>query len=165
MSTSPPPRNRRWIWFFVVVFVLTAVATIIGRISIARQQLKPEQLAAAEARWQAKGPRDYHLTYTIAKLNSADERYVVEVRGGKAVAAAVDGRPEDIERLRYYGMTSLYDYIQGFLDEDAKPDSPGAFVTADFGETDGRLRNYRRSVRSRRERVEIKDVKVEPVKD
>jgi uncharacterized membrane protein len=95
MSTAPAKKNRRWIWFFVVVFVLALLATVVLVVFNLQQQLKPEQLSAARKLWSEKGPRDYTMTYTT-RVNEETEldRYWVQVRGGRVVLAKYNGQPE-----------------------------------------------------------------------
>jgi hypothetical protein len=52
MAPSPAKKNRRWIWFFVVVFTMAVAATAVLIAFNLRQQLKPEQLAAARRLWR-----------------------------------------------------------------------------------------------------------------
>src|SRR5262249_4483768 len=63
LMDSPRP-NRGWIWFFVILIVLTVTSITIMIVYNLRQQLKPEQLAQARALWEQKGPADYDLDYT-----------------------------------------------------------------------------------------------------
>src|SRR5437870_10707552 len=102
-------RSANWIWYFVILAVLTVVATTILIVYNLRQQLRPEQLAAARALWEAKGPRDYELRYTTKKGTEEEpDRYVVRVRGGQTVSVLVNGRPLEARQYVYYGMMALF---------------------------------------------------------
>src|ERR1700756_5332481 len=74
-------RSRGWIWFFAVLVVLTVAATAFLWIYNVRQQLTPEELAAAHKLWEQKRPANYVLTYT--KEGSVTGTFVVTVRQGK----------------------------------------------------------------------------------
>ena len=85
MATDPGRKpNRGWIWYFVILAVLTVVATTVLVVYNLRQQLRPEQLAAARKLWDEKRPADYVLTYT--KKGNATGTFVVTVRKGKVVS-------------------------------------------------------------------------------
>ena len=49
------PRNRRWIWFFAAVATLATAGVSLEVWFNLRQQLTPEQLRQARARWAEKG--------------------------------------------------------------------------------------------------------------
>src|SRR5947209_14393116 len=76
--------SRGWIWYFVIVAALTVLATTILVVYNLRQQLRPEQLAAARPLWEQKRPPDYVLTYT--KKGGATGTFIVTVRKGKVVS-------------------------------------------------------------------------------
>ncbi len=61
---NAPRRNRGWIWYFVILGVLTVAAVGVLVTFNVQQQLKPEQVEAARRLWEAKGPPDYDMTYT-----------------------------------------------------------------------------------------------------
>src|SRR6266851_2006146 len=90
-------RRRGWIWFFLVLVVLTVIAITV-LVGYKRSfQLTAEKLAEARALWKVNGPADYDLDYEIKKLDGK-ETYTVQVRVGKAVSATCNGQPLD-ERL------------------------------------------------------------------
>src|SRR5437016_2156392 len=102
---EPPKKNLGWLWYFIIVAVLTVAATG-GLIWYnLRQQLTPEKLEAARQLWQAKGPRDYDLDYTVRGKMDTDFR--VKVRGRKVVFAEPDNHSLE-EKQRYYGMPKLF---------------------------------------------------------
>ena len=152
MSEKP---NRRWIWFFAVLTGLTvaAIATLI--IYNTRQQLRPPDLEAARQRWQAQGPADYNLEYSVAKQSSERELFTVRVRQGHVEAVALNGRPLEPAQYHYYGIPALFDFIEEFLDQDAQPGKPRTFTKALFDDNDGHVTHYVRRVMGSRERVEI----------
>jgi hypothetical protein len=87
-----PGGNLRWAGFFVLLALLAAVAVAVPLVVNLRQQLRPEQLAQARARWREHGPRSYDLEYTVAhNRDPQPERFLVLVRHGRIVLAAADG--------------------------------------------------------------------------
>jgi hypothetical protein len=155
--TLPVKKNRRWIWFFVVVFTLAILATVTLVVFNLQQQLTPEQLAAARKLWSEKGPRDYTMTYTTRVNEDTNlNHYWVKVRGGKVVASTYNGSPEPSELLHYRGMDGRFDDIERFMKLDSEKGSPKVFVRAIFdGQNAGALRSYVRRVMGGRQRVEI----------
>lgn len=156
MSTVPARKNRRWIWFFVVVFAMAVVATVVLIVFNLQQQLKPEQLAAARAMWKEKGPANYRMTYTQKLNQEPEDHYVVKVRGGTVVESFFNGSAEPPERWPYRSMEALFDFVEKFMRDDAQPSRPKVFVRAIFDDKKtGALRWYVRSVMGERHRVEI----------
>ena len=168
MSTAVPParrRPKRWVWFFVVLAALSATGISLEIWFNLAQQLKPEQLAEARLLWTEKGPRNYLLDYTIKEKGNEVEKRAVTVRGGSVESvAAADGRRLRPGDCRFDGMEALFRYLEGRLEEDRRPDSPRAFVTARFSSADGHLIRYVRSVRRTSERQEI-TVRLRPLPD
>jgi hypothetical protein len=156
----PAQQSYSWVWYFVVLGVLTVAACTILVWYNLRQQLKKEDLQAARAQWQQNRPSDYDLTYT--KRGSASGTFFVKVRNGKVVDVTLDGReitqndkPLDPSRYPRYDMTALMDDIETFLEEDAEPGRPKIYSVATFDPTDGHLIRYVRRVMGTSERIEI----------
>src|SRR6516225_4037340 len=100
-APSPIKRRRRgWIWFFVVLLILTIIATAIPIWYNTKSQLTFEKLAEARAQWNAIGPANYDMEYTIRRPDSL-ETYDVKVRDRKVVAVTRNGQAV-IERLYQY---------------------------------------------------------------
>ncbi len=158
-----PPRNRGWIWVFVLLAVLGVTVVAVEIWYNAGQQLTPDQVAQALAKWKASGPRDYDLTYT--KKRGADvETYDVQVRHGKVVYAELNGRPLEERLLRYQDMTALLGFVDDFARKDAEAVQAGGrrpFEVGHFDPTDGHLTHYVRSA-GRDERVELTVTRFEP---
>ena len=94
MQSSPRKPNRSWVWFFVLLAAAGAGAVVTPIIYNLRQQLRPEQLEAARARWEKEGPADYDLVWEAK--DSGEPRpteYRVLVRGGRVWAYYENGRP------------------------------------------------------------------------
>src|SRR4051794_412915 len=118
------PKSRGSLYFFLVVAALTVAATATLVWFNQRQQLKPEQLEAARRTWKERGPADYVLAYTIQRdsaSGTSTDHFLVKVRGGRAVDVLVNGLPVEADRLSFYGIPRLFDYVEQFLDIDAEP--------------------------------------------
>jgi hypothetical protein len=168
--TTPRKKNRLWVWYFVfIVIASVGLASFMIWFSL-RQQLKPEQLAAAQQRWKEQGPSDYLMTYT-RKLrdNEHEDLFIVKVRAKKVVEVRMNGEPlrdaEGVpivdERLQYHSMDRLLRDIERFLELDAKEGKKN-FNVAEFDEQTGALQTYVRRVMGTHERVK-EVVKVEPL--
>ncbi len=156
----PPEQSYRWVWYFVILAILTIAACSILVWYNLRQQLKKPELEAALARWKQNRPSDYDLTYT--KRGSASGTFLVEVRDRRIINVTLDGReitqndkPLDPSRFDRYDMTALMDDIETFLEEDAEPGRPRTFTVATFDPNDGHLVRYVRRVMGTSERIEI----------
>jgi hypothetical protein len=161
MNGMPPPQQSyRWVWYFVVLGVLTIAACTILVWYNLRQQLKKEDLQAARVLWKKNRPSNYDLTYS--KRGSASGNFFVKVRNGKVVDVTLDGReitqndkPLDPSRYSRYDMDALMDDIETFLEEDAEPGRPRTYTVATFDPADGHLIRYVRRVMGASERIEI----------
>jgi hypothetical protein len=157
MATSPVKKNRRWIWFFVVVFALAFLATAVLIVFNLAQQLRPEQLEAARKRWREQGPRDYTMTYTTRNNGDKDgDHFWVKVRGGRVVQSKYNGQPEPPERFPWRSMDALFDYIEKFMRIDEEPGRPKVYVRAIFDDQKaGSLLSYVHRVMGSGQRAEI----------
>ncbi len=157
-------RSRRWIWFFAPLAVLGLCAMIIPWVYNLWQQLRPEQLAAARALWDQKGPRDYDLEYVIKEDDKpgADpsaspeiENISVRVRQGKIESATRNSKPVPREDEKRFGVEALFELIQGNLDRDGQPGQERSYAHARFDKQDGHPIHYVRRVMGSRQRMEI----------
>jgi hypothetical protein len=150
--TAPNPRrrSRNWLWFFGILLCLTVTAVVLEVTYNLRQQLRPEQIAAARERWHEHRPDHYQLNYTIKRKDAAEQRYSVTVRAGEVVS--VQGRSGDYP---FDSMDALFDFMEKRLQVDRQPGAPQVFVTAVFAPQDGRVLRYIRSVRKTGERMEV----------
>jgi hypothetical protein len=143
------PRNRNWIWYFVVLVVLGVAAAAIPLFYNQYQQLTLPVLQAARERWEQQGPKNYIMEYF--KEGNSDGFFVVTVRDGKAVSVIAKSKPDDPGRplearqLGHYDMFGIMDDIERFLEMDAQPGAPAVFNQATFAEN-GQLLRYRRRV-------------------
>ncbi len=150
----PHPRpNRGWIWYFAILAALSVAAIIVLVRFNLSQQLTPEQLAAARALWQERGPRNYDLEYN--QQGSTPETRKVWVRDGQVVRAVRDGEPLEERLYRYSDIPALFRFLADYLREDAAPGRPRVFCKAAFDPQDGHLLHYVRRVMGTSERVEI----------
>jgi hypothetical protein len=164
----PPRRNRGWLWFFLVLFVLTAAASTTLIVYNLKQQLKAEDLEAAWELWKKKGPASYELVYTVdMNENARPETYVVRVRDKKteSVVRKMADKDEPLERrlYSYYGMDQLFGNISDFMRQDSQPAKPRTYTRAVFDPEDGHIWWYVRRVMGSRERVEIKVLALKPL--
>jgi hypothetical protein len=137
----------------VVLAVLAVTAIIINIRYNLSQQLTPEQLAAARALWEQKGPRDYDMEYT--QQGADPGMFVSRVRGGKVVSVTRNAEPLEPRLNKYYDMPSLFSYVEQFMKIDAEPGKPRTYVRAQFDPEDGHIVHYRRSVMGTQEWVEL----------
>ncbi len=155
-----PQQSYRWVWYFVVLIILTVAACTILVWYNLRQQLKKEDLQRAREQWKRDRPLNYDLHYT--KRGSASGAFDVEVRDGKVTSVTLDGReitqndkPIDPSRYPRYDMTALMDDIETFLEEDSESSRPRTYTVATFDPKDGHLIRYVRRVMGTSERIEI----------
>jgi hypothetical protein len=157
----------RWLWYFVVLGLLTAGGIIANTWYNLRQQLTPEQLEAARQLWIKNGPRDYRLYFTIKREINPDpagvaaDRYSVEVHDGKLTAVygpddkRIDPCEMEPDDHNMDTMDDLFTVIALKLQADSEPGKPRAFATATFDAKDGHVIHYVHSVMQTRERLEV----------
>lgn len=172
-ATSPRPKNRLWIWFFLTVTALTVAATVFLAWFNLQVQLTPEKLADQRARWGKERPADYEVVFTVREnATPAAEsfraglglepnapegeavKYQVLVREGLVVEARENERllPRDCwERLT---MEHLFGIAQDRMDSD-RAANRRVYVRARFEEKTGGLLEYVRRVMRSRERQEF----------
>ena len=157
-------RSRRWIWFFAPLAVLGLCAMISPWVYNLWQQLRPEQLAAARALWDQKGPKDYDLEYVIKEDDKpgADpsagpeiENISVRVRLGKIESATRNSKPVPREDENGFGIEALFELIQGNLERDGQPGQDRSYAHARFDKQDGHPIHYVRRIMGSRQRMEI----------
>jgi Family of unknown function (DUF6174) len=152
--SGPRPRRRAWIWFFVALGILAVVWVSVEIWFNLQQQLTPEKLSDARERWKQFGPRSYDMTYMIKRPDGTDQ-YAVIVRNGNVTSVTRNGQPVEARLYRYSSMPALFNFIDEFLEQDRKPDSPRAFEVATFDPQDGHVLHYVRSVARLRQQQEI----------
>src|SRR5215471_15167439 len=141
------PRNRNWIWFFVVLTILGIASITISWVYNVKQQLTPEELARNRELWEKQRPRDYVFEY-VKKLGDAEETYVVTVSGGKvqSVVMKPKGGTEEVplraDQYGSYDMAGQFDQIERFLELDREPGARRGFNRARFDPQDGHLLSY-----------------------
>lgn len=157
------PNNRSWIWFFVVVGVLTVTGVALEIWFNYQQQLTLERVERAWELWRQNGPHDYDLDYTIDERNGGHDVFTVRVRDGKTVGAnrLEDGRRVETAQFPYASLDAIFQKMEDWIQLDRQPQRPRVFMTASFDRQDGHLVRLIRSISSTRERVEI-SVKLRP---
>ena len=163
-SMPPPQKNRRWIWYFAILVVLTVAATGTLIVYNLAQQLKPEQLAAARQLWKEKGPKNYALVFT-KKIDEGDspDKVSVKVKDGKVVEGFLNGLPIP-DKMHYYSMDKLFEDIDRFMSLDQEKGKPRVYVRAEFDPNTGAVLWYVRRVMGTQTRLEIKVEKLEATK-
>jgi len=145
--------SKRWLWFFAILVVLTALGAGLELWFNLSQQLKPERLAEARRLWNEKGPRDYTLEYTINQKGRDLEEGIVHVRQGGA--STTSDRLPKTRAYQFESVEAVFEHMEKDLEADRQPGSPRSFITATFDRNDGHPIRYVRSVSSTRERLEI----------
>ena len=157
MSTAQ--NKLGWLWFFVILVLLTVLATVILVRFNLWQQLQPDQLARARQLWKEKGPHSYRLVYskkiTEESRESRTEDYDVEVRDGVVAQIKVNGRLEPANRHPSHTMDDLLNLVAANLERDQDKGRPRTYTRALFQGDNGGLRWYVRRVMGSKERVEI----------
>jgi hypothetical protein len=186
MTRSPSrPHSRRWIWFFLVLALLSAVAIVVPIVYNLSIQLRPEQLAEARRLWAENAPANYDLAYLVKRTehdNSPprDQEYFVQIRAGRVVLVVEDGEVVYLdprlaavtgsaflalssEDAAAYGVPALFDQIEAMLPRDASLGRRD-FATAQFDPRDGHPYHFVFRVRGTAERLEwnIKLTRIEP---
>lgn len=177
MQPPPPPAgnsSRRWAVYFLLLALLAGVGVAINIAYNLSLQLKPEQVAAARARWQEHGARDYDLKYRVKRDDTpqaGEYDYVVQVRGGKVVFVGCNGtillmppatalaaglvvRALPHEDPRAYGVEAMLAEIESTLRQDAESGNRRTYATASFDAGDGHPIHYVHRVGGTHQRVE-----------
>jgi hypothetical protein len=154
----PTGRNYNWVWFFVVIVLLGGIMAGSNLLYNLRQQFKPEDLVAAQKKWEQHGPADYDLVIRKEVNNSGSvfrDEIKVTVRGGRTTGATINGRELEKRLWPDYEMPGIFDWIERFTEIDTKPGANKVFCVARFDPVDGHLRGYVRSVRATQERQDL----------
>jgi hypothetical protein len=177
-STAPsrtpagPPGRRRWVWYFALLAALAAVAVVIPIVYNLGQQLRPEQLAEARARWRQNGARDYDLAFEVRfDADPRADEHAVRVRDGQVVSWLVNGEeqvralpprrleaPADSEAIlevwKRPDVEGLFNMIAKRQEEDAAAGGRRNFATVRFDSRDGHPLRYVHRVAGTRQRQE-----------
>jgi Family of unknown function (DUF6174) len=159
--TTQPRRRRIWVWFFVLLGILTVAGVIIPLIAVPLVHgLVPvtrENLQAARQLWEQKGPRDYDMEYQ--KQGAVKDSFNVQVRNGKAVSVVMNNEPLDPNKdprlFEYQTMTAMFDDLERFVELASKPDSPQTMLRARFDPVDGHIIRYIYSVTGTPQQIQI----------
>lgn len=155
-ATRPSRRKVGWVWFFVILTVLTVTGIVLQLWFNLSQQATPERLMEARRLWDAHGVSDYTLEYLILEKSKDAETYTVKVVQGQVDSAVTgNGRRLKPGEIPFRSVDALFDRAHEWLDASRQPGSPSTYVAAAFDPIDGHPVRLVRSVRSTRERVEI----------
>jgi hypothetical protein len=168
MATETTPKNRRWLWYFIAVG-LVSVGLVTWLALYIRDQLDPakqlnlDQLRAARQQWERKNLKDYQMLYKVRRGgDNQDDTFFVEVRGGRVVSVLLNSKHLEPRQLQNHSMDALFNDIELFLKKDAQPDSPQTFCRGYFDTDDGHLMLFVRRVVGGQERVEIRVETLKP---
>jgi hypothetical protein len=161
--TTPPPAGKPWFWYFLGIALVAGglllwLALFIYQQLEPAQQLQLEQLLVARKLWESRKINDYQMVYTVQRGHDPKrDLFYVEVRGGKVQTVIFNGKERLPEaQLEYHSMEGLFNDIQRFLWNDARPGSPKTFCRGYFDAQDGHLHLFVRRVYDQPESVEIK---------
>ncbi|MFO0969410.1 MAG: hypothetical protein U0793_27960 [Gemmataceae bacterium] len=169
-TVSSSSSRRRWKWYFLIVFLLSLLATgslIVFNRSI---QLTADQLAKERQRWETTRPVRYHFTYLrVENDEKAGKLYKVAVVGGKVVKAEVfDVQTRDRQGIEPPGagtelstaaaqghsMDAVFDELGALLSLDARL-GRRVFVRARFHPDHGAILEFVHRIMGTRERVQL----------
>src|SRR5262249_29244389 len=107
------PARYRWVWFFVVLGVLTAGGIAANVWFNLRQQLTSQQLADAHRLWNQRKPGIYDLHYTVKREVNPDlagavpQNYTAHVNGEEVLVTTTDGHRLKTGEYDFDTMDSL----------------------------------------------------------
>ena len=170
MLAMTAPRSRRWIGFFLVLFVLSLSAILVNFVYNLSIQLKPEQLAEAQRRWQANAPSNYDLLVRTESGPDEAQSYLVQVRSGRVVMIVEDEEPLYVEESlaavagsgilalserdpQQYGVAALFAEIESAL-HGRETMGRRDYLKADFDPKDGHPYHFIHRVQGTKQRVE-----------
>jgi len=151
------PRPRAWVWFFVLLAAMCAAAVTLPIVYNLSLQLRPEELAAARARWKASGPRDYDLQYQEKITQNGEQgetEWDVQVRDGKVAAVTCDGAALPAAEYPNLTVEGQFAEIEKGLELDLAAGARKNYATAAFDLGDGHPTHYVRRVRGTGDRLE-----------
>jgi hypothetical protein len=155
--------------FVVGACIVLFVLLVLGRRD-RLPDLTPESLEAAQRRWEAKGPKSYHLDVLLSGTQTG--KIHIEVRGEKVTAMTRNGvTPEQERTWEYWTVPGQFDTIETEM-EMAKdpahgfPAPPGSKVVqkAEFDPEYGFPRRYHRLVLGTQLEIRWEVIRFEPVK-
>jgi hypothetical protein len=157
LSTDARQVSRRWVWYFILLAVMSATAIVLPIVYNLSLQLRPEELASARQRWKANGPRDYDLQFQekiTEHGESSDSEWVVKVRDGKVTVVTCDS--ETLPAADYPDLTvdGQFAVIEKGLQLDLATGVRRNYATAAFDLGDGHPTHYVRRVRGSGDRLE-----------
>ncbi len=159
MPDGIQPRNKNWIWLFVVMFSLAAIAAGINLTYNLKQQLTPEQLGNAKRLWEHTGLKDYDLVIKKDVAAGTDRSIKdvlrVTVRNRTVTDLQLNDQPLARRLWSQYDMDGWFGWLERNLEIDQQPKASRVFCVAHFDLEDGHIIKYVRSVRDTNERQEL----------
>lgn len=160
MGVEPRPAKKGWMWFFLILAVLGAVAIGLPLLYNLSQQLTEEKLKAARTLWEENGPADYTVLYEIRRQSESDgeadrpaaETFIVKVIGGHVIS--VSRKDEPSAATKGYSVDALFDLIEHDLHTDNHSGGAKTYLHAQFDKKDGHPIHYVRRILGTRERIE-----------
>jgi len=165
MKTEVAKSSKHWIWFFAILTILALTAIIVPIVYNLKQQLKPEAVVAAREKWKASGITDYDLAYQERIDNEEHGTgYHAKIRGGRVVAATIDGEPLPEREWGRHCIDAMFDHIMLDLSpERAASTGRANYLSAHFDKQNGFPIRYVYRVRGTKSRVEW-NIRLTPLK-
>jgi hypothetical protein len=150
--------RSRWLLLLVLGLAGVIAAFIVRGVLNRGSPLTAERLEEARQRWDGAGVNDYNAEISVS--GNSPGSYFIEVRGGRAVAARLNGSPfPEIGQARYWTVPGLFDILENDLKRDALPGAPVAHTQATFDPADGHVVRYVRSVPGQTLRIDVRLVR------
>ncbi|MBI2828936.1 MAG: hypothetical protein HYX77_06680 [Acidobacteria bacterium] len=131
------------------------------------EPLTKRALDAAEQRWEAHGSNSYHLVVRVRPPRANPAVYDVVVKRGEVAGVERDGQAVPLVDTEDYSVSGLFQLLREDVRlTEAHPvgNTPPADLRVLFEAETGRLKWYRRTVGSNRQRVLLVEVlKYEPL--
>ena len=150
-------RPRTWVWFFVFLAAMGAAAVTLPIVYNLSLQLRPQDLAAAQARWKAAGLRNYDLQYQEKITQNGEQteaEWAVKVRDGQVTAVTCDGQALPAAEYPNLTVDGQFAEIEKGLELDLAAGARKNYATAAFDLGDGHPTHYVRRVRGTGDRLE-----------
>jgi hypothetical protein len=128
------PRGKG-LWLALVIAVAATAVTLALWYRQPGEPLTAGLLAAARARWQEHGPRDYDLEVSVAGAQAGEHR--IEVRDGRVTKMTTGGAAVREGAWKYWSIDGMFRFLQSELSNRER--SSEAFGAADAADVELRV--------------------------